>query len=936
MTTENQPAKDGYARPDQEVAPATGQEGGEEALASQAVRNSNNRPIQFGSVENTTAQQTAVQYVPPAPSIHPPNAIAPTVPMASYGPSQALELPNPFPVQISRSADVTAAEQSSDAMDTDVDFTPSALRVEAPRALPGKKKGKQRAVQEESSSSYNERDDARNEFIENARRRLKAEGINTDFIDFLEFNSATMVVTQLLDTMEAARAAAARERSRADLLQFELKSRKRAHPASPEHNAGPSSRPMKVQQTDTVRIERTRSAMPQRDSRDEYDDRRENRRYESEPEPRRIERRAPSPPRRPDYWPMGGRQGRDARPPPSSRYEEQREVTRPLGRAMDRPSAYTSRSTSSASSSTYPSPVDGPQLRRGARRPPPLRQDTATYRVPPPAPPAQTVDQAQRPVWPVVLPPGDSDDGRSTSEDEKPKSRKKKRGQEIHQANLAAQREAEDPGPLPDTLDSIEVRGRRMRDNYLWGMWGTNIYYSRSGNRIYAGEEAVRASRSEVIENIPYSPATSRLYAIAPYGAPMNPREARRLVEFATMNTQLSRNASYEERVEAFIIVSAFRVLVDRLDPVIRDRAMNTIASITDLLARNPPYSGRGYQLPLYRPITRPAGALGSSRRTRGAGLRPLEGRDLFDQERTAQYILHHGRPGTHNVFTGVLVDHAFRVSWDYVWGFTLLTILSPSDNRYRTPYGRVLVSIMMRPFYYSDAWEAHNAGHPDQPNISIAGGDFVISRFPVTPGVMFSEADVLEHLFENGIPPAWIHHSYLFAIRWWNATWTSIPDENTRQWLHVLFDLETESNSGANSREVPGWALVGSDPYYLHMPNRPDSLPEPGLPPPPRISTAMPAEPSSQVASSSATTTSTAVVVPMDVDTQTIAESTPAQSGPSASAADTARPGPAGDQPVGSETTMMSNVGEAPHSTARDPMDGKLTETFVAKSVQL
>ncbi|GLB44698.1 putative retrotransposable element tf2 155 kda protein type 1-like [Lyophyllum shimeji] len=633
MTTENQPAKDGYARPDQEVAPATGQEGGEEALASQAVRNSNNRPIQFGSVENTTAQQTAVQYVPPAPSIHPPNVIVPTAPMASYGASQASELPNPFPVQISRSAEVTAAEQSSDAMDTDVDFTPSALRVEASRALSEKKKGKQRAVQEESSSSYNERDDARNEFIENARRRLKAEGIDTDFIDFLEFNSATMVVTQLLDTMEAARAAAARERSRADLLQFELKSRKRAHPASPEHNAGPSSRPMKVQQTDTVRIERTRSAMPQRDSRDEYDDRRENRRYESEPEPRRIERRAPSPPRRPDYWPMGGRQGRDARPPPSSRYEEQRQVTRPLGRTMDRQSAYTSRSTSSASSSTYPSPVDGPQLRRGARRPPPLRQDTATYRVPPPAPPAQTVDQAQRPVWPVVLPPGDSDDGRSTSEDEKPKSRKKKRGQEIHQANLAAQREAEDPGPLPDTLDSIEVRGRRMRDNYLWGMWGTDIYYSRSGNRIYAGEEAVRASRSEVIENIPYSPATSRLYAIAPYGAPMNPREVRRLVEFATMNTHLSRNASYEERAEAFIIVSAFRVLVDRLDPVIRDRAMNTIASITDLLARNPPYSGRGYQLPLYRPITRPAGALGSSRRTRGAGLRPLEGRDLFDQD---------------------------------------------------------------------------------------------------------------------------------------------------------------------------------------------------------------------------------------------------------------------------------------------------------------
>ncbi|GLB44695.1 hypothetical protein LshimejAT787_1800320 [Lyophyllum shimeji] len=106
-------------------------------------------------------------------------------------------------------------------------------------------------------------------------------------------------------------------------------------------------------------------------------------------------------------------------------------------------------------------------------------------------------------------------------------------------------------------------------------------------------------------------------------------------------------------------------------------------------------------------------------------------------------------------------------------------------------------------------------------------------------------------------------------------------------------------------------------------MPNRPDSLPEPRLPPPPRISTAMPAEPSSQVASSSATTTSTAVVVPMDVDTQTIAESTPAQSGPSSSAADTARPGPAGDLPVGSETTMMSNVGEAPHPTARDPMDG-------------
>ena len=235
---------------------------------------------------------------------------------------------------------------------------------------------------------------------------------------------------------------------------------------------------------------------------------------------------------------------------------------------------------------------------------------------------------------------------------------------------------------------------------------------------------------------------------------PMTGSEVNCLISIAYDN----RIAPYQQG-EAFMLLREFHGIASWVVPKYRDTAMQHILE-GKFNPLKPPKVDTRY-LQLYR-IPRFTGEVGHS------GMKMPEAVNVLHVDTMGLYILLHGRPGR-NFFSGVVIDHAFRVNRRSVFGYGLGRLMMPGG---REPhFHRLYACLLALPRRYQEAIVEYNQRHPAEPFIEQTGPMYSLHRPRLIPG---SEAnmtlqDVIDVLIDNRIPPAWIDHGYTYGLNFIN-----------------------------------------------------------------------------------------------------------------------------------------------------------------------
>lgn len=425
-----------------------------------------------------------------------------------------------------------------------------------------------------------------------------------------------------------------------------------------------------------------------------------------------------------------------------------------------------------------------------------------------------------------------------------------------------------DAGPLVEGLATVIMNGRRERSNNFATLLDFHTYYSARSNTIYTGRSALEASRFEANRAEPYVSRLS-LYREVPRGFPMIPRQIPQLRTIISNPT-----ADPRSRFEAWMVLGEFHRVATRLYPPLRDRTMNTVITmIPHAWLQQPPISQNDPAWQVAMLPLDPAAFTGRpTNRTRGAGLPPLTEESALDINRWAQYIAHHGRPGSDNTFAGIPIDWALRVYLPAMFGYCLGRILAPNTPSARTAFMRQWAMIAAQPGLYDEAIMARNIRFPLTPFEEVLPQDTEISvrRFVYDEANAshISEADVLETLILNHIPRAWVDHSYAFGFNYlehyfggpslhhqlylntdrsrilrlnirgdfpptiprWDGWWT--PTRSDHQRIHVLTQIGLTVHDRRPDDGLE-WFFVGSPPIFRWLVTR--SVEEAGVvfPPP-------------------------------------------------------------------------------------------------------
>ena len=271
------------------------------------------------------------------------------------------------------------------------------------------------------------------------------------------------------------------------------------------------------------------------------------------------------------------------------------------------------------------------------------------------------------------------------------------------------------------------------------------------------------------------------------------------------------------------------------------------------------------YNRPTPPPIPERLLSRNRNNNTRGAGISPPPPEEAFNIERHAQFMLLHGRPGSRNIFSGILMDRAFRVEYRTVWGYMLATAISPPTNHARSNMMRLLAAVIALPNRYREHIARRNAerGVEFAP-VSARAIEVAITRMSygedASPNMTIDE--VMDTLMLNGIPPEWIDHAYPWGFHWvdqhyhglvmhteffhqldderlgrldqW-GTPPAIPDWSG--WYHPSADdlarlrviVAAEEASGLFSVRDPRWVPYGTPSVWRYLRNR--SAPRQSLP---------------------------------------------------------------------------------------------------------
>ncbi|RDB20551.1 hypothetical protein Hypma_012380 [Hypsizygus marmoreus] len=592
--------------------------------------------------------------------------------------------------------------------------------------------------------------------------RLERAGVAPGLVDFLDNGMAQVVLGQMLDTIENLQDAVRRGEGARNQLAQQLQQAQRKRPASPA-DSGRSAGPSRTQSETSTTAHEVRQ-MPARSL----------------------------PPTIVPVEPMRSTPSVQHQPRPAPIKDETRElVTRGFSNPADYPIPGGLEGTTRVLG--LANPEDSYEPLPGTAPPVPMSELEAESSTTP-----QVASPKAKETKPATKggyrdPSDDSDYGESSSAAEEqhtdqevsetPQQRrerharntkvregKEKSGrtalQTRHEADLNV------AGPTVEGLGTVIIDNRRERSNYMWGMLLLDYYYSSMTNTVFAGQSAVDAYRFEASYREGYQPPSGRVYVVALRGFPMNPCQLNRLVRLST-----DRRESDRDMYEAWLLLHEFYRVSGSFQPGLRDRTMRTILETETW----PLHASQRPSVSLHNavrdherlPVDTTAFLGNRSNRTHGAGLQQPSDVHTFDIDAWAQYVLHHGRPGSDNHFAGIAMDRAFWVNYPTVFGYRLGITLAPTTGSARASFMRMWAMVAARPQFYTEAVNEWNTHHPDEQYQAIAPGTNPVSlrRFVIdeTHASNIGEYDVLETLIRNGIPVEWVHHSYAYGFNYLN-----------------------------------------------------------------------------------------------------------------------------------------------------------------------
>jgi hypothetical protein len=106
----------------------------------------------------------------------------------------------------------------------------------------------------------------------------------------------------------------------------------------------------------------------------------------------------------------------------------------------------------------------------------------------------------------------------------------------------------------------------------------------------------------------------------------------------------------------------------------------------------------------------------------RPTGINNLGPEMALNIDEMARYAILYGRPGV-NYSTGVVMDYAFRVSRQSIFGYGLARVLAPEGKNVH--FRRFVAALFALPRRYREAIEEYNSRNPLSPFVPQSGPEF-------------------------------------------------------------------------------------------------------------------------------------------------------------------------------------------------------------------
>ena len=313
----------------------------------------------------------------------------------------------------------------------------------------------------------------------------------------------------------------------------------------------------------------------------------------------------------------------------------------------------------------------------------------------------QDDDEPPCPAAPTI-PLEQEDPFRLDESDESEPETKRKKGKGKKKSTQETQREhalaVAGPIPLFWRIRTSETNIPERHNAFCY-MLDRGLYISCYDNHVFAGRSAFRAAEIEENRRMSVGPPPDHVvYQRVTYGMPITGLEVDRLISVAFNN-----KVPEYQRGEAFMLLCEFQGIALYVIPMYRDTAMQHILDRKFDPSKLPNIEKRYLQM--YR-IPRYTIEPGS------AGMKMPDFANVLHVDTMGLYILLHGRPGR-NFFSGVVLDHAFRVNQRSVFGYGLGRLMMPGGHN--PHFRRLYACLLALPRRYREAIVEYNQCHPDR-----------------------------------------------------------------------------------------------------------------------------------------------------------------------------------------------------------------------------
>ncbi|KAG6894267.1 hypothetical protein C0992_006822 [Termitomyces sp. T32_za158] len=222
-----------------------------------------------------------------------------------------------------------------------------------------------------------------------------------------------------------------------------------------------------------------------------------------------------------------------------------------------------------------------------------------------------------------------------------------------------------------------------------------------------------------------------------------------------------------------------------------------------------------------------------------------------FDLDQIAQYALIFGRPGMENTWQGIVVDFAYRMHWQTIFGFALCRALC-ANSAGKTTLVCQMALVMARLGLYCEAINAFNKVY-DEPFAAQYGPQLTITQVHIPDDKVrnFSDDDAIHILLYNHILVEWVDHAYTYGVVYLEQQFhhptmsldifREVDDERLEhlrlyrppaaipQWdrwrelteedhYHLMFKRAEESVAGLFSEADGLYYYIGMDPNVGHL----------------------------------------------------------------------------------------------------------------------